>query len=176
MEENIKNKTGRSVAEWIGIVKKTGIDKHSAIIKHLKAEYGFTHGYANFVALKSRAADSGSQNEEDLINNQYKGKEQLKTICDNLLAEAQKFGNDVEIAPKKANISLRRKKQFALVQPSTKTRIDLGLKLKGKEPSGRLENSGPFGSMCTHRVRLQNIDEIDQEVLNWLKEAYDEAN
>lgn len=77
------------------------------------------------------------------------------------------------IAPKKANVSLRRKKQFALVQPSTKTRIDLGLKIKDKEPDERLENSGPFGTMCTHRIRLDTIADFDKEVVAWLKEVYE---
>ena len=70
---------------------------------------------------------------------------------------------------------MRRKRQFALVQPSTKTRIDLGLKIKDKEISGRLESSGPFGTMCTHRVKITDVKEIDNDVLAWLKEAYEKA-
>lgn len=176
MEDNIKAKTGKSVAEWIAIVKTKNFEKHGEILKFLKTEFNFTHGYANYVSLKAREADAGSFDESDLITEQYKGKEQLKPIYEKLLNEVSKFGKDIEIAPKKANISFRRKKQFALVQPSTKTRIDLGLKIKGKIPVGRLENSGPFGSMCTHRIRLQNVNDIDLEILNWIKEAYDGAN
>ena len=69
-----------------------------------------------------------------------------------------------------------RKKQFALIKPATKTRIDLGLKLKGKATTNRLENSGPFGAMCTHRVRLTTVEEVDSELISWLKEAYEKAN
>lgn len=72
-------------------------------------------------------------------------------------------------------MSLRRKRQFALVQPSTKTRIDLGLKFNNKPPAGKLEPSGPFGAMCTHRVQLADLKELDKQVLDWIKEAYDEA-
>ena len=86
-----------------------------------------------------------------------------------------KFGNDITKTPKKDSVSIIRKKQFALIKPATKTRIDLGLKLKGKEISDRLENSGPFGSMCTHRIRINSLDDIDSQLLTWLKEAYEKA-
>ena len=67
------------------------------------------------------------------------------------------------------------KKQFALIKPATKSRIDLGLKLKGKAITERLENSGPFGTMCTHRVRLGGIEDIDNQLIDWLAEAYQNA-
>ena len=70
-------------------------------------------------------------------------------------------------------MSLIRKRQFALIKPATKTRVDLGLKIKDKPVAGRLENSGPFGTMCTHRVQLTSVDDINGEVLSWIKEAYD---
>ena len=73
-------------------------------------------------------------------------------------------------------VSLIRKKQFALINPATKTRIDLGLKLVGKDLTQRLENSGPFGAMCTHRVQLTKVEEVDAELKAWLTEAYDKAN
>nr|WP_299212679.1 DUF5655 domain-containing protein [uncultured Aquimarina sp.] len=58
------------------------------------------------------------------------------------------------------------------MKPATKTRIDLGLKLKEKPTTERLQNSGPFGTMCTHRVQLKSIDQVDTELTEWLKEAY----
>ena len=81
----------------------------------------------------------------------------------------------MSIAPKKNNVSLRRARQFALVQPTTKSRIDLGLILKGREPSGRLEASGSFNAMFTHRVKLGGLAEVDDQVRGWLREAYREA-
>ncbi len=172
MEKGLLEKTGKPLKEWVAIVHKEKLEKHTEIIKFLKSEHSFTHGFANFVAHKARESDAASFSEEDLITNQYKGKEALFPIYERILAEVQKFGDDIEVAPKKAAISLRTNKQFALVQPTTKTRVDLGLKIKGKEPEGRLESSGPFGSMCTHRVQLTNVSDIDTEVIAYLKEAY----
>ena len=77
--------------------------------------------------------------------------------------------------PKKGSVSLIRKKQFALIKPATKTRIDLGLKLKGVEVQGRLEDSGPFGTMCSHRIQLKSISDVDNEVIEWLSKAYDSS-
>ena len=86
------------------------------------------------------------------------------------------FGKDITITPKKDSVSIIRKKQFALIKPATKSRIDLGLKLKGKPITNRLEGSGPFSTMCTHRVQLENIKDIDNELVKWLKEAYQMAD
>ncbi len=175
MEEGLKEKTGHDLGYWIDVVKKSGIAKHKAIIDHLKSEHGFTYGYANFVALKSRQADAASFDDEQLVDDQYKGKEALKPIYEKLMSAIQQFGNDVKVAPKKSSVSLIRKHQFALIKPATKTRIDLGLKIKDKQTEGRLEDSGPFGTMCTHRVRISESDEIDHELLGWIREAYERS-
>ena len=175
MEKGLLEKTGKTLDYGIDIVKKSKIEKHKAIIDFLKSEHGFTYGYANFVSLKARKSDASSFDDKDLVTNQYKGKEGLIPIYERLLKEVMSFGDDVVITPKKSSVSLVRKKQFVLIKPATKTRIDLGLKLKGKEISERLENSGPFGSMCTHRVRVNTIDDIDSQLLTWLKEAYEKA-
>ena len=175
MEKGLLEKTGKPLEHWIEVVKKTKLEKHKAILDYLKSEHSFTHGFANFVALKARKSDAGSMDDADLLANQYKGKEQLKPIYEKLIAEIAKFGKDITRTPKKNSVSMIRKKQFALIKPATKTRIDLGLKLKGKPTTERLGNSGPFGSMCTHRVQLTDVEGVDAELLGWLKEAYEMA-
>jgi len=176
MIDNLKKNTGKSLDEWIAIVKKTGIEKHGEIIKYLKSEHNFTHGFANLVSLKSRGTDAGSaENPESLVQAQYKGKDGLRILYEKIIDEVEKFGKDIEISPKRAYVSLRRKKQFALVQPSTKTRLDIGINIKGQNPSGRLENSGSFNTMCSHRVRTEQISDINEELVGWLKLAYDAA-
>jgi hypothetical protein len=79
------------------------------------------------------------------------------------------------VSPKKAYVSIRRSKQFAIIQPSTATRLDVGINLKGTKPTGRLEASGSFNAMVTHRVRVATIDDVDKELLGWLKQAYEAA-
>ncbi|MCF8880315.1 DUF5655 domain-containing protein [Hyphobacterium sp. SN044] len=85
------------------------------------------------------------------------------------------FGKDVEIAPKKAYVSVRRKKQFAIFQPSTATRLDVGINLGEASPEGRLEASGSFNAMVSHRVRVEGADGIDADLEAWLKAGYDRA-
>ena len=175
MVRNLEEKTGKTLDQWIAVAKKSGAQKHGEIVKHLK-ENGLTHGYANLVAhstLQSAAvhADSG-----DLIEEQYAGaKAALRPAYDKLMKEIAAFGADLEVSPKKAYVSLRRNKQFALVQPSTATRLDVGINLKGTPPAGRLEASGSFNSMVSHRVRVASVDEVDKELVAWLKKAYDAA-
>jgi hypothetical protein len=177
LHRNLLEKTGKSIDEWAVIGRATGLGKHQEIVAHLKAEHGLSHGYANQIALKALAsADAPPAGSDGLVDAQYAGaKAGLKPIHDALVKAAQGFGPDVEFSPKKAYVSLRRSKQFGLIQPSTSTRVDVGLILKGVEPSGRLEASGSFNAMFTHRVKLGSLAEVDAELIGWLRQAYDEA-
>ena len=176
MEDGLLEKTGKPLTHWIKVVQESKIEKHKAIIDFLKSEHGFTYGFANFVAHKAKQSDAGSIDDTDLLSNQYKGKESLKPIYDKLIEAISEFGDDITVSPKKTSVSLVRKKQFALIKPATKSRIDLGLKLKGKAITDRLGDSGPFGTMCTHRVKLSDAAEVDAELLTWLEEAYSMAD
>lgn len=176
MLENLRKNTGKTLEQWIDIVKKQNFEKHGEILKFLKEKHSFTHGFANMVAMKSRAADAGSvENKDELIVKQYKGKEHLMPLYEKLLSEILKFGKDIEVAPKIAYVSLRRKKQFAILNPATKTRFELGLNLKGQEPMGKLEEEKP-NAMCSHKINLTDINSIDKEVVGWIKTAYDNAS
>lgn len=175
---NLEEKTGRPLAHWVALARKSGFAKHGEIVKHLKADHGFTHGYANLVAHKALESDAGSKQEagDDLVAAAYSGaKAGLRPIHDALAAAVAKFGNDVEFAPKKGYVSLRRSKQFGLIQPSTATRVDVGIQLKGTPPAGRLEASGSFNAMVSHRVRVASLAEVDAELIGWLRRAYDAA-
>ena len=174
---NLEEKTGKSMAQWIAIARSTGLQKHGQIVAQLKKEHGLTHGYANQIALQAlRAEDAPAAGSDDLVAAQYSGsKASLRPIYDALAAAIGRFGKDVEFAPKKAYVSLRRSKQFAMIQPSTATRVDVGLILKGVKPKGRLEPSGSFNAMFTHRVKVASAAEVDAELIGWLKKAYEEA-
>lgn len=175
MEEGLLEKTGKTLAEWKTIVAAQNLVKHGQMVSFLKTEHGMTHGFANFVVHKFRESDAGSNDGDELIQGQYVGKEHLKPIYDELMKHITKFGEDVEVAPKKGSVSLRRKRQFCLIQPSTKTRVDLGLKFNDRPIEGRLESSGPFGSMCTHRVQLTEVGQVDQELVDLIHQAYNEG-
>lgn len=176
MIDNLHKNTGKTLEEWISIVKNQNFAKHGEIIKFLKEKHSFTHGFANLVAHKSRESDAGSvENKDELIESQYKGKENLKPIYDKLIAEISKFGDDIEIAPKNAYVSLRRKKQFAMLQPATKTRFEIGLNIKNQEDDGILEKVKSANSMCSHKIKINNVSEISPEVYSWLKIAYENA-
>ncbi len=175
MEEGLLKKTGKPLAHWVKLVRGKEFDKHGEIIKFLKAEHEFTHGFANFVAHKARESDAGSATDNDLIAAQYEKKPDLKPIYDLLAMKIQAFGKDVEVAPKKSSVSFRVKRQFALLQPSTRSRLDIGLKFNDRPVAGRLEASGPFGTMCTHRIQVTDIGQVDKELIDLIREAYKEA-
>ncbi len=166
MLANVPEKTGKPMADWLTLIAASGLDKHGKILAMLKGDHGVSHGFANLIAAEALKTDAPA----DPVADQYSGpKAALRPIYDAILDFAQSLGGDVEVAPKKTSVSLRRAKQFALVSPATKTRVDLGLALKGDDPSGRLE---AYNAMCSHRVRLEAPADFDDEVKAWVAEAY----
>lgn len=176
MIDNLYKNTGKSLEQWIEIVNKENIAKHGEIINFLKESHGLSYGFANLIAHKSKGSDAGSaENQDELITKQYQGKEHLLPVYQKLMGEIETFGNDIEIAPKNAYVSLRRKKQFALLQPATKTRFEIGIILKGQKAQGKLEVINTANAMCSHKINVADINDIDNEIIDWLKKAYENA-
>lgn len=172
---NIEQQTGKSLEDWIRIVSTSGLSKHGELVAFLKSDHGFTHGNANMIVHWAKQSHAGAADGDELVETQYAGKENLRPWYEEILAQVKNFGPDVEVAPKKGYVSLRRKKQFALVQPSTKTRLDIGLNLKGMAPVGALEAAGSWNTMCTHRVRVSDDYPVSAELIAWIRAAYDQA-
>lgn len=177
MKSNLAAKTGKTLEEWVQAARAFGLGKHGEIVQRLKSAHGLGHGYANLIAhTMNKSAATQTDDPEALVDAQYAGaKAPLRPIYDALVAQLQELGGDVELAPKKAYVSVRRERQFALLQPSTATRFDVGIVLRDKPPQGRLEVSGSFNSMVTHRVRLAGVKDVDGELAGWLRQAYDAA-
>lgn len=174
---NIETQTGKTLDALIQSGLATGKEKHSELRQFFQDEYGLTYGNANTVAILTRDKMKGTAGEEEnFVDAQYDGKKlALRPIYDALTAAVLKFGDDVEISPKRTYVSLRRNKQFAIVQPTTATRVDVGINLKDVPPGDRLEASGSFNSMVSHRVRVAHVADVDDELLGWLHQAYEQA-
>ncbi|PZX53813.1 uncharacterized protein DUF4287 [Algoriphagus ratkowskyi] len=176
MIDNLEKNTGKSLDQWIALVHKEGLKKHGEILKFLKSDHEFTHGFANLVAHKALKSDAASASDSDeLINKQYKGKEHFLPIYEKLRTEIKTFGIDVEFAPKVSYVSLKRKKQFAMLIPATKTRFEIGLNLKGLPAEGILEIDTKTNGMCSHKIFLSDKSEINSKVITWIKTAYEAA-
>jgi predicted transport protein len=170
---NIERTTGRSMADWIEIVRASGLEKHAQVVGMLKAEHDLGHGNANRIAIEAREADAGgAPSGEDLVASQYAGRnEALRPAYDAVAALVRGFGDDVELAPKKAYVSLRRRKQFGQVGPAS-GQLEVCLNLPGAEPNERL---AAISGMATHRVRIADASGLDDELIGWIREAYDRA-
>jgi hypothetical protein len=171
--KNFEEKYG-PLDKWIKLARKHG-GKHGEILKFLKTEHEMTHGYANLVALRALQDDTQQAKvEADPLAFIYGGpKAALLPLHEKVAEAVKKLGSDVEFAPKKAYISLRRKKQFGCIMPATNTRLDVGLVLKGIQPGGRLEQSN--NEMFTHRIKVETAKDVDKELKDWLKKAYEAA-
>jgi hypothetical protein len=170
---NIERTTGRSLADWTSIVRESGLEKHGEAVAMLKADYGMGHGNANLVVIKAReAAAGGPTSPDELIASHYAGKHAgMRPLYDAVIGVVRGFGPDVELAPKKTYVSLRRRKQFASVGPAA-GQLEVCLNLPGNAPTERLK---PTSGMATHRVRIGDASGLDDELVGWLREAYDRA-
>jgi len=175
MIDNMPEKTGKSIEDWFKILKNAGLEKHGEMISLLKGEYSVSHGFANTIVLLFRQQQEGVTSDDDLVTAQYAKKPEMKALYDELIAAVSAFGKDVELAPKKAYVSLRRAKQFGILQPSTKSRMDIGVNLRGEEASGVLLEGDKWSGMCTHHIEVHTVDEITPEVVSWLRKAYENA-
>jgi hypothetical protein len=172
MIANYPEKTGRSLDEWVALIRSSGRTRHGEIVAVLKSEHGMSHGFANLAAITAlRPVDAPAG--DDAIASIYAGpKAGVRPLHDAVVEAAKALGDDVELAPKKSYVSLRRRKQFATVGPGPAGRLEIGLNLPGEKPGGRLE---PVTGMCSHRVRIASADQFDAELRAWLRQAYDRA-
>lgn len=177
---NIEKKTGKSLAQLTAAIKKSGLARHGEIRSWLMEAYGLGHGDANtltHIAMKSdgaSAAKASGASTDNVLAEIYSGrKEHLRPIHDKLMRAIAKFG-DHEITPKKGYVSLRRKKQFAMLGPKTNERFELGLNLKDNINDTRVKPAPP-GGMCQYIVPLTNAEEIDDKIISYVKRAYDAA-
>lgn len=174
MRRFLQEKTGKSFAAWIGIARSLGSATHGDVVAYLKEAGPMGHGYANAIAHEARKPEAVA--EEDPFDVLFAGdKRELRPVYQAIAKYVKTIGRDVELLPKKTHVSVRRATQFALVQPSTATRIDLGIKLKDVAPEGKLEASGSWNGMVSHRVRIEKPEDFDLQVRAWLKLAYDHA-
>lgn len=175
---NIEKRTGRSLDALAEIVRNSGLVRHGEIRDMLKRDLGLGHGDANTLVhhvLESAGASAAAgSSTSDVLDGIYPGaKAPLRPIHDRLMAAIQSFG-EFEIAPKKGYVSLRRKKQFAMIGPATNTRVEVGLNMKDVPATARLVAEKP-GGMCQYKVRLTNASDVDDELVRWMRTAYDRA-
>jgi hypothetical protein len=176
--DNIQKKTGKSLDELAVIIKKSGLSKHGEIRDYLKRELGLGHGDAN--ALVHAVLQSDSQRAAEgksadaVLDEIYTGaKAGMRPIHEALMEQIVKFGA-FEIVPKKGYVSLRRKKQFAMIGPKTNTRFEVGINAKDLGKNARLLEQ-PKGSMCNYVVNITDAQEVDSELIAWIKSAYEGA-
>src|SRR5262245_43801320 len=170
---NIEQRTGKTLAQLHSILEQSGLQKHGEMVAMLKEKLGMGHGDANTV-VHMRAAKPAPADAGDPLDAIYSGsKAPLRALHEAVLAKLATFG-PFEVAPKKANVSLRGKKQWALLGPGSKGRLEIGINMKGVPGSERLVEQPP-GGMCQYKVWVTEPREIDAELLGWLRIAYDAA-
>lgn len=179
----LKQKSGRSLEEWLSLVRKSGLRDEQERRDWLKQEHGMGTNSAWWIA--ERSVGKGSETDdparylkaaEGYVEQMFSGsKADLKPIYDALLKLGLKVGKDAKACPCQTIVPLYRKHVFAQIKPTTRTRIDFGFALGDMKAKGRLIDTGGFAKKdrITHRIPIESVRDIDDEVKHWLKVAYD---
>jgi len=182
---DLKAKTGRSLDEWLAVVKKEGPKDEKARREWLKTKHKLGTNSAWWIA--ERAAGRGGEEDSPeaylqtsvkYVDEQYAGaKEKLRPLYDELLSLGKSIGADVKACPCKTMVPLYREHVFAQIKPTTNSRIDLGLALanhRGKLPKHVIDTGGfAKKDRITHRIEFSRTDQINDDVKTWLMIAYD---
>jgi hypothetical protein len=179
----LKQKTGRSLEEWILLVRQKGPQDEKQRREWLKTKHGLGTNYASWIAEQSfgkgndRNPDSYLQSADRYVEEMFAGgKAALRPIYDELLKLGRSLGSDVKACPCQTMVPLYRNHVFAQIKrPSTRDRIDLGLALKDTRVPRRLIDTGGFAKKdrITHRIEIGSLKDINDEVKRWLRKAYD---
>lgn len=175
----MKELTGKTYEEIKGLYLSSGLTKHSDIrsffMDKLKLSYGYANTLVHLIAKSDGTSMADGKSMEELLEEIYDAKKvQLRPIHDAIMDAIYDFG-DFEVVPKKGYLSLKRKRQFAMIGPKSNTRIEIGINIKDIEGTEKLIEQ-PKGSMCKFIVKLQTMEDIDPELISWLQEAYNQSN
>lgn len=182
--KNIQARTGKTIAELHAAVAASGAAKHaqrrSWLMEHFQLGYGDANAVALFIDKPLPVLGGGAPTAAatvaggDPLAAIYTGaKSGLRPLHEAVLSQIRAFG-EFEEAPKKSYVSLRRKKQFAMVGPATKDSVEIGLNAKDLPAHARLKLQPP-GSMCNATTRITTVAEVDSQLQGWLRRAYDAA-
>jgi hypothetical protein len=175
---NIEKRTGKSLEALATLVQESGLSRHGELVAMLKSTLGMGHGDANLLvhyvrkAGEPNPASAQERSVEQVLDELYSGpKATLRPIHERLLEQLARLGA-YEWMPKKSYISYRRKKQFAMIGPATNTRVEVGLNMKGLAATERLQ-ALPSGQMCNYKVRITEEAQVDAELNDWLRLAWE---
>jgi hypothetical protein len=171
---NIEKKTGRTIAQLREAIAASGKVAHAEVRTWLMETYGLGHGDANTVVHVARSAPADAASSADVLDEIYAGpKAHLRSVHDAVMAVVGRLG-ECEVAPKKGYVSLRRRKQFAMLGPKSRERVELGLNLKDDIGSARIVAQKP-GGMCQFTVSLTTAGDVDAEIAAALTRAFQAA-
>jgi len=172
---NLKEKTGRSLEEWVPFIEKHGPTTTKERAAWLKAEHGLGTNYAAFLAARCVEPAPGYDPDAH-VEKLFSGKKAgLRPVYELLLQHGFALGKDVTATPCATMVPLRRRYVFAQLKPTTNTRLDLGLALGDTPATGLLIDTGGLEKKdrITRRIALTRVEEVTPEVLEWLRRAYE---
>ena len=175
---NLPKRTGKTLEQWAKLVKSKAPRSTKERVDWLRSEHGLGGPTASVIVAAAEGRDLAATYEDSdaLVDTMYSGgKAALKPIHEAALKAARALGKDVTASARKTYVTLSRKRQFAVIQPTTRTRVDIGFALPRVKPTARLKKTTTVGGgRITHCIACSKAKDLDAEVKKWLKIAYEE--
>lgn len=177
--DNIKSKTGKGPDEFKKLAQKKGLFKEDVkageIVAWLKKDFDLGHGHAMAIYTVLKGSREKKVSREKKITNHFaRNRSVWRPLFDSVIGELRSCGEDIVLAPSDNYISiLRGQRKIAIVQVMV-GHLDIGIKLKGVPPNNRFQPARSWNSMMTHRVRIADKNNLDKELFNWLRSAYEQ--
>jgi hypothetical protein len=180
----LKPKTGRTLDEWVALVKQQGPNDLAARRAWLRSKHNLGTNSAWWIAERAEGKGGEEDSPEQYlasalkyVDDQYSGKKSgLRPLYDQLLALGKSLGPDVKACPCKTIVPLYREHVFAQLKPTTNKRIDLGLCFtfyKGRLPVRLIDTGGlAKKDRITHRIEVTSAEDIDADLTKWFRAAY----
>ena len=171
---SLQERADKSLDELFAILEETGLEKHGELRDHLEETLGMSHEDADTLVhvYRQRGADAPRTVEGELAR-VYAGREDLRRIHDRIMERLEDLG-DFEVSAKQSYMSLRRREQFATLGPADGAEVEVGLDFDHTDPPERL-HAGEPGGTCRWTVRISDLGEVDDELVGWIRQAYEEA-
>lgn len=180
---SLKDRTGRSLDEWLAVIKESGPKNEKEQRQWLRREFQMGMNTAFWLAERASGKEDETSDPETYlraaeqnVEKMFSGKKaDLRPLYDKLLALGLSMGKDVKACPCETMVPLYRRHVFAQIKPSTQTRIDMGFALGALKAEGRLIETGGYAKKdrITHRIPISVPSDIDAEVKRWLRVAYE---
>lgn len=176
--QTAKEKTGKTLEQWLPVVKASGLSKTMEITNWLKAEHKLNHLQASLLTgLYLNNGKPVYQNETSLLENQFIKCEAKRPLFDAVSEKILSLFPDTQLIPKKTYLSYTATREFAAINIKPKE-LRIGMDLGDMPFTEDVQKSKLTGPMprISHMVIITDLKQFDKKLIEHLQSSYNRTN